>query len=369
MAWKEEAIQTLRSSIEFVERTNKVDMVFGEAVFVSAHQVRVDGETYEGEYLILATGSSPFLPPIKGSEDRKRVLTSDEILCIDELPSSLAIIGGGVIGVEFASYFSMLGVKVCVIEMMDEILPMMDNEFARLMRRSMSGVDFYLGCKVKEITERQVVYTDAKGVEQSLDASLVLLSIGRKANIGGLEPLHLELGPKGVVVDGRMRTSVENIYAIGDVNGKSQLAHSAERMAIVAISNIFGNKDLEMRYDAIPWVVYGNPEASGCGLTETEAKKQGREVVCASAFMRSNGRFLAEQGKKASGLVKLVADAKTLSILGVHMIGPYSSEIIWGASQIIEAGMTVKDIKNTIFPHPSVSEVISACAWALDKRR
>ncbi|WP_320129489.1 dihydrolipoyl dehydrogenase [uncultured Sphaerochaeta sp.] len=365
MAWKEKTVKTLRSGIEFLMKSNKVETAFGEASFVDAHHVSVNGETHECDHLIVATGSSPFVPPIPGSK-LAHVLTSNEILQVSEVPSSLVIIGGGVIGVEFASYFSMIGTKVTVIEMMDEILPMMDGEFAKLMRREMKGVDFHLGCKVGEITEKEVRYTDAKGNAKAIEASLVLMSVGRRPNIAGMENLKLDIDRRGILVNDRMQTNISTIYAIGDVNGRSLLAHSASRMAEVAISNIYGTTKQKMRYNAVPWAVYGSPEAAGCGLTESEVAKQGREVACATVQMRSNGRFLAEQGKRAGGLVKVVSDAKTGCILGIHLLGPYSSEMIWGASALIESELRVQEVKEIIFPHPSVSELIKDACFAID---
>ncbi len=365
MAWKQDTIETLRSGIQFLMKSNKVVVVQGEAKFVDAHHVQVGDTSYEGEHLIIATGSSPAVPPIPG-HDLPNVLTSNEILSLDTLPASLAIIGGGVIGVEFASFFSSVGVKVSVIEMMDEILPMMDAEFAKLMRREMKEVDFHLGCRVTSITGEGVSYTDSKGESKHLASELVLMSVGRRPNIEGLQQLGLDISRSGVVVDERLRTNVPNIHAIGDVNGKSLLAHSASRMAEVVVSNLYGAGGQKMRYHAIPWAVYGIPEAAGCGLTEDEAKRQGRDVVSATTQMRANGRFLAEHGKRAGGLCKVVADKHTKVVLGVHLLGPYSSEMIYGAAAIIEAELRIKDVKEIVFPHPSVSEVIKDTLFAIE---
>jgi dihydrolipoamide dehydrogenase len=332
---------------------------------VDPHTVSVDGTTYTGDYLIIATGSSPVVPPISGAS-LPHVVTSNEILAIEKLPASLAIIGGGVIGVEFASFFSSVGVKVSIVEMMDEILPMMDSEFAKLMRREMKEVDFQLGCRVTEITESGVTYTDAKGKEQKLSADMVLLSVGRRPNTQGMEALGLDISRTGIIVDDTLRTNVPHIYAVGDVNGKSLLAHSASRMAEVVVSNLFGNGGQNMRYHAIPWAVYGIPEGAGCGLTETEAKRKNRNIVSATTQMRSNGRFLAEHGKRAAGLCKVVADAETKVILGIHFLGPYSSEMIYGAAAIIEAELRIKDVKEIVFPHPSVSEIIKDTLFAIE---
>ncbi len=362
MKWKMETIETLRSGIAFLMKSNKVEVVFGEAVFEDNHHIKVNDDTYETDYIILATGSSPFIPPIEGSKG-PNVVTSDEILELKEIPKRLAVIGGGVIGVEFASFFSLLGTKVDVIEMMPEILPMMDGEFAKLLRREMKDVDFHLGCKVTRVLENGVVFLNAKGEEEKVECDLVLMSVGRRANIAGLEPLGLHIERGAVVVNETMQTNVSNIYAIGDINARSQLAHSASRMADVAVDNIFGKRTQVMRYNAIPWAVYGSPEASGCGLTESAAKALGKQVKTATVQMRANGRFLAENGKRATGLVKVVADSETGAVLGVHLLGPYSSEMIWGASALIEAELRVQDVAEVVFPHPSVSELIKdACS-------
>jgi dihydrolipoamide dehydrogenase len=244
---------------------------------------------------------------------------------------------------------------------------MMDPEFAKLIRREMRGVDFFVSAKVTSITADSVVFTDAKGNEKTVAAEMVLMSVGRKPNTEGLEALKLQMDRSAVAVDENLRTSIPHIYAIGDVNGKSLLAHSASRMAEVVIANLYTDKSQKMRYHAIPWALYSSPEAAGCGLTELQAAKEGRPVISATAQMRPNGRFLAEQGKRASGLCKVVADAKTRAILGVHLLGPYSSEIIYGAAAMIEAELRIEDVKEIVFPHPSIAEIIKDTLFALEQ--
>jgi dihydrolipoamide dehydrogenase len=365
MTWKQQTIETLRSGIQFLMKQAKVTVVRGEATCLDAHHVQVADTVYQTEDLIIATGSSPVVPPIPGS-DLDHVMTSNEVLTLKELPESMVIIGGGVIGIEFASFFSTVGVKVTVVEMMDEILPMVDTEFAKLMRREMKEVDFHLSCKVTKITSDAVHYVDAQGVEQSIAAQQVLMSVGRRANTQNLEALHLDIARTGIVVDEYLKTNVPHVYAIGDVNGKSLLAHSASRMADVVIAHLYGERKQRMRYHAIPWAVYSNPEAAGCGLTEQAAKEQGKEIVTATVQMRANGRFLAEQGKRSGGLCKVVADKHTKVILGIHLLGSYSSEIIWGAASIIESELRIQDVKEVVFPHPSVSEVIKDALFSID---
>ena len=226
---------------------------------------------------------------------------------------------------------------------------------------------FYLSSKVTEIKKDGVLFTNEKGESQELKGEMVLLSVGRRPNLEAVKNLKLDINRGGIVVDETLRTNIPNIYAIGDVNGKSLLAHSASRMAEVVVSNLYGKGKQKMRYNAIPWAVYGMPEVAGCGLTEDEAKRQGREVLSATVQMRSNGRFLAENGKRAAGLCKVVVDAKSRAILGVHLLGPYSSEIIYGAAAIIEAELRIEDVKEIVFPHPSVSEIIRDTLYAIEE--
>lgn len=363
MAWKQEVIETLRSGISFLMKKNNVEVVTGEARFLDRNHVAVGEQLYETSNLIIATGSSPFIPPIPGV-DKPLVMTSKDILSITEIPKRLVVIGGGVIGVEFSSLFSTIGSEVTVIEMMDEILPMTDAEFAKLMRRELKSVTFKTSCKVQSITDDGVIYIDAKGREQKVEADAVLLSVGRRPNVAGLEQIGVALERGAVVVDEQMRTNLPGVYAVGDVNGKSLLAHSASRMAEVAVAHMFSTSD-RMRYNAIPWAVYTQPEIAGCGLTEQEALAKGLKIKSASAQMRANGRFLAEHGKRAGGLCKVIADADTGVILGIHMLGAVSSEMIHSASVIIESELRVEDVKQIVFPHPSVSEIIKDVCWEL----
>lgn len=364
MSWKEETIKTLRDGIAFELKNAKVDTVFGEAEILDAHTVHVCEETYSCTDLVLATGSRPFLPPIDGI-DSEYVKTSTDILNMTSLPGRVAVIGGGVIGIEFASYFSMLGTEVAVIEMLDEILPMTDCDIAKIVKREMKGVSFNLGCRVNKIDKDTVWFTDAKQNEKSIQADAILIATGRKANSEVASVLGLELNRnKTIKVDANLRTSVDHVWAIGDVNGLSQLAHSASEMARICAENILGGNEA---FDAvnIPWAVYSNPEVAGCGLTQKKAEDLELEVKTSSFMLRGNGRFLAENGKRAGGLIKVIADAKTETVLGVHMVGSYASEIIWGVSEAVSQHMTKRDILSVVFPHPSVSEAFKTAVEML----
>ncbi|MCB0172115.1 MAG: dihydrolipoyl dehydrogenase [Anaerolineae bacterium] len=355
MARKQKTVETLRRGIAFQMKRHHVEVVQGEATLVDRHTVQVNGSQYRADNIIIATGSSPIQPPIPGA-DQPHVLTSDQILDIDALPESLVIIGGGVIGCEFASFFSSVGVKVAVIEMLPEILPMMDAELAAMLRKSMKGVDFYIGCKVQCIGADNVTY-DQDGKQHTIAADKVLMAIGRKPNVAGLglEKVGVDFDQRGIKVNDKLQTNIPGIYAIGDVNTKSMLAHSASRMGEVAVNNMFGRPDV-MRYQAIPWVVYTMPEIASVGLTETQAAAQGIATQTASLPMTANGRFLAEnEGKR--GLWKVIVDAQTQALLGVHIIGASASELIYGAAAMIEDEFRVQDIEEVVFPHPTVSEL------------
>lgn len=366
MAWKSEVIEALRAGVAFLMKKNQVTVLKGEAEFIGPGRVQVDDVVYEGEHVVIATGSSPLVPPIPGAE-QDHVMTSREILSIEKMPESLVVIGGGVIGIEFASFFSSFGVKVDVIEMLDEIVPFMDRAQAKDFRRAFKKkINFHLGCKVEAIEGHEVKYTDAKGAAQSISAEVVLMSVGRRPNVQdmGLEAAGVEMNRAGIVVDDQLRTNLPNVFAIGDVTGTAQLAHAASRMGEVALDVICGGDD-RVNYDTIPWAIYSLPEAAGCGLTEDQAAERGMAVKTAKLPLRMSGRFLAENGKRAPGEVKVVVDAKTDKLLGVHMIGSVCSEMIFGATAMIEAGMKVADVQKIVFPHPTVGEVLRDTLFAL----
>ncbi len=364
MAWKQEVIETLRKGIAFQMKRFNVEVSKGEAVLTAKDIVASGGKEYKARNIIIGTGSSPVIPPIPGA-DGEKVVTSNEILEIKTMPQKLIIIGGGVIGVEFASYFSSLDVEVTVIEMLPEIIPFMDNDLSKLIRRTMKKVDFRLATKVESISGSTVKVT-RDGKEESLSADLILMSVGRKPNLEslGAGAIGLDVGKKGIKVNEKMQTNLPGVYAIGDVTGESLLAHSASRMGEVAVNTILGKRDL-MRYHAVPWVVYSLPEAAGVGLTEEQAKADNITVKVGKWQMRSNGRFLAEHGKE-NGICKVIVDAKTEAVLGVHMVGGYCSEIIYGAAIAIEAELRVQEMKEIIFPHPTVSEVFKDALWEIE---
>jgi len=381
--WKAEVITKLRFGIESQMKRFGVEVINGRGEILSAPfgenpaKVRLispnGNAEHEGKTILVSTGSVPVLPPIPGAKDNPLLVDSTGLLAVESVPKRLTVIGGGVIGVEFAGLFSALGAEVTVIEMMDEIVPFMDKEQAPLLRRAMKGVDFKLGCKVEKIEGAAVHYTDKKGKAEIKEADLVLMAVGRKSvtDTWGAATAGVDCSPKGVAVDDRMRTNIPGIWAAGDVTGKSLLAHSAYRMAEVAVADILtGNhadgKANHMRYNAVPWAVYGITEAAGVGITEQEAEAKGIAILKAVLPMRVSGRFVAENTLMGQGAVKVIADANDRRILGVHAVGAYASEFIWGGAALIEQEFRIDEVKQLVFPHPTVSELIRDAVWALE---
>jgi dihydrolipoamide dehydrogenase len=363
MARKRKVVETLRKGIAYQMDSHHVEVLNGEASFSDRDALTVNGAMYKGRNVMIATGSSPIRLPIPGA-DKGHVLDSTQALEIAELPRSIVIIGGGIIGLEFASFFSSVGVGVAVIEMLPEILPSFDADIAAMLRKSLPEVTFYLNSKVISIGEKDVAF-NTEGNEKKISADMVLMAVGRRPNTRnlGLEKIGVDFDPQGIKVDDKMRTNLPNLYAVGDVNGKSPLAHSASRMGEVAVNVMFGGRD-RMRYHAIPSVVYTNPEVASAGLTEASAAYQGRKVKVTKLPMRANGRYLAEN-EGAGGICKVLTDVETGVLVGVHMLGPNCSEIVYGAAAMIEAELRVKDVKEIVFPHPTVSEIFKDALWEI----
>lgn len=327
--------------------------------------VKAAEQTVEARSILVCTGSQAVISPIPGL-DASSILTNREILELQEVPQRLTIIGGGVIGMEFASLMNSLGSKVTVIEMQPKILAGIDPEISAMLRNiyTSKGVEFHLGSKVTAIEGDTVAYLTPEGETARTEPGKILLSVGRRANIKGigLENLGIECG-RGINTDSHMRTNIPGVYAAGDVTGFSQLAHTAIREAEVAVDNILG-KDTEMKYDAIPGVVYTNPEVAGVGLTESQAAADGQEISVARLPMQYSGRFVAEN-EAGEGICKMIFDPHTRRLLGVHMMGNPCSEIIPSACIAITNGLTAEDFARTVLPHPSVSEILKETASCL----
>ena len=359
---KTKVVRKLVAGIKMKMEAANVAVVRGEAVIERGCEqgvtIACDGQLYEAKKLLICTGSEAFIPPIPGIECNEAVLTNREMLALTEAPESLVVIGGGVIGMEFASFCNSLGIPVTVIEMMPEILGGMDKEVAEMLRGiyAKRGVKFCLQCKVTRVEGNIVHYTNAEGCEQQCEGDKILLSIGRKPLLKdyGLENVAVEV-ERGIKVNAQMQTSLPNVYAAGDVTGFSMLAHTASREAEVAVNHILGIRDC-MEYNAIPGVVYTNPEVACVGLTEEQAAAAGIGYSLRKLPMTYSGRFVAEN-EGQTGLCKVLVSADG-KVLGVHMLGNSSSEFICAACMAITNGLTVEQLQRTVFPHPTVSEIL-----------
>lgn len=369
---KNRVVRRLVGGVGAKMRAGGIQVVKGCAMIEgrSAEGIKIscNGEETLAANLLICTGSEAFVPPIPGlKEAGDTVLTNREILALKEQPKSLVIIGGGVIGMEFASLFNSLGSQVTVIEMLPEILGGLDKELSAMLRDvyAKRGVEFNLSCKVTKIDGNNVTYVDAEGNEHTATGDKILVSVGRRPVTAGfgLEKLGVELERGGIKVDNKMRTNIPGVFAAGDVTGFSLLAHTASREGEVVVNNLTGRDDV-MRYNAIPGVVYTNPEISGVGLTEEAAKAKGVAYKIATLPMAYAGRFVAEN-EGGNGVCKVLVGEKYGEVLGVHMLGNPSSEMIYGACMAIEAEMTLKELEEVVFPHPTVSEIFKETAFAI----
>ena len=376
---KDKVVKKLVGGVKVKMREASVEVVRGEAVIQGKTgdviTIVSGDQAFEARNLLVCTGSEAAVPPIPGLREGlgDTVLTNREILALEQRPESLVVIGGGVIGMEFASFFNSIGTQVTVVEMLPKILGPMDDEISAMLQSQYAkkGVEFHLSCKVTAVEGNDVVYEDPDGNICRATGEKILGSVGRRANIQGfgLENIGVEFAlnpagrPYGIKVDDHMRTNVPGVYAAGDVTGFSMLAHTASREGEVAVNGILGKAD-RMRYNAIPGVVYTNPEVAGVGVTEAEAEKKGLDCVVLKLPMAYAGRFVAEN-ERGEGLCKVIAGREDHKVLGVHMLGNPCSEMIHGACIAIEQGMTVEQLKEVVFPHPTVSEILKETVFTL----
>lgn len=361
IARKSKVVRKLVLGVKSKLTSNNVTVINGEATILDKNKICCGEEIYECDNLILCTGSETFIPPISGI-DTVNYWTHREALDNKELPASLAIVGGGVIGMEFASFFNSLGVKVTVIEMMDEILGGMDKELSALLRADYAkrGITFLLSTKVVSLAQSEegvlVSYENADGAG-NVTAEKLLMSVGRRPVTKGfgLENLNLQRTERGsILVNGQMESSLPGVYVCGDLTGFSLLAHTAVREAEVAVHAILGKTDT-MSYCAIPGVVYTNPEIAGVGQTEESLIAKGIAYRAVKLPMAYSGRFVAEN-EGVNGVCKvLLGDDDT--ILGAHVLGNPASEIITLAGMAIEMKLKAAEWKKIVFPHPTVAEI------------
>ena len=371
---KTKVVKKLVGGIKVQMRNAGVEVVAASALIkgksAEGFEIEADENIFEARNILICTGSEAAVPPIPGLREGlgTTVVTNREILALEQQPESLVVIGGGVIGMEFASFFNSIGTKVTVVEMLPKILGPLDDEISAMLQAQYQkkGVEFHLSCKVVAVEGNEVVYEDPEGNTCRAAGDRILVSVGRRANFQGigLENIGVELAlnpagrPYGIKVDDRMQTNVPGVYAAGDITGFSMLAHTASREGEVAVNNILGKED-HMRYNAIPGVVYTNPEVAGVGLTEAEAP----DALVLKLPMAFSGRFVAEN-ERGEGICKVIVDKDSHKVLGVHMLGNPCSEIIQSGCIAIEQGMTVEQLKEVVFPHPTVSEILKETVFS-----
>ena len=364
-ARKNAVVEQLRGGVESLLSHKLITLVRGKASFKDAHTVVVGDDEYTADYIIRATGSVSASLPVPGA-DLEGVLTSKEILDMEELPKKLCVIGGGVIGLEFASIFNSFSCEVTVLEYCKEILPRFDTDLAKRLKQCLSkkGIDINTQSQVLSISKEDDQYKVTflrKGKEESVVADKVLMAVGRKANVDSLNLAEagVEFGPRGVVVNEVMQTSQPHIYAVGDINGKMMLAHAAIFQGLVALDHMMG-VDNDIDLSVMPAAVFTSPEAASVGKTEDECKEAGIKVKCLKSFFRANGKAVTMG--ETEGFCKVIVEEETGLLLGCHLFGPHSSDIVQEICALISRKSTLKQLQDIIHTHPTLTEVIQSAA-------
>lgn len=364
-ARKNAVVEQLRGGVEGLLAHKNITLVRGNASFKDQHTVVCDGVEHTAEHIIIATGSVSASLPIPGA-DLPGILTSKEILDVEDVPHRLCVIGGGVIGLEFASVFRSFGSEVTVLEYCKDILPRFDTDLAKRLKQSLGkrGIEINTQAQVTGISnegpEYKVTYL-RKGKEECVVADKVLMAVGRKANVASLNlaDVGIDFTPRGIAVDERtMQTNVPHIYAVGDINGKMMLAHAATFQGIVALDHIM---DVENDIDlsVMPAAVFTSPEAASVGMTEDECKEKGIPVKCLKSFFRANGKAVTMG--ETDGFCKLVvSDTPEKTLLGCHLYGPHASDIVQEACALISCKATLGQFKDIIHTHPTLTEVLQS---------
>jgi dihydrolipoamide dehydrogenase len=356
---KNRVVATLGNGVKGLLKRAGVDVITGQGRLVSRNTVEVGDTRYEANNILLATGSRPMVPPIPGIQS-EHTLDSNSVFDLQKVPKSIAIVGGGYIGLEFACFFREIGSEVQVFEMLPDIAAGADGEIATRMLRILTqkGIQFHLSAKVLRIEGHTLHFAAPDGKESSIEADYILNSTGRRPNVEdlGLETVGVDFTPRGIKTSDQGKTSVPGIWACGDVTGRRMLAHAATREGFVAVNNMFGEKD-RIRYTALPAVVYTHPEVAMVGRTEEELKSAGIKYKKSTVPMVVAGRYLVEH-EDPTGFVKVLVGAEFGEILGVHAIGDASSEFIVAAAGMVETEMTAAHAGKLIFPHPTVSEAL-----------
>ena len=359
---KEAVVKQLREGVEMLMGAPGITAIKGEASLKDANTIVVDGEEYSAKNIIIATGSAPRGLPIEGAD---LAMTSDDILAMETLPGSLCIVGGGVIGMEFAAVFSTFGVEVTVIEYCKEILPPFDKDVAKRLKTVLSkrGIKIITSAAVNGIIkgdEGLTVTYELKGKPQSVTAEKVLMSVGRQPVLPqGLDAVGVTVGRRGIEVDDNMMTNVKGVYAIGDVNGRMMLAHAASAQGQRALHAILGKTD-NIKLDIVPSAVFTVPELAMVGLTEEQCAERGLDVTVKKSFFRSNGKAVSMN--ETDGLLKMIVDNATRQIVGCHICGAHAADLIQEVVTAMNAGATVDLLASSIHGHPTLSEVTLTAA-------
>ena len=359
---KEAVVKQLREGVEMLMGAPGITAIKGEAMLKDANTVVVNGEEYSAKNIIIATGSAPRGLPIEGAD---LAMTSDDILAMETLPKSLCIVGGGVIGMEFAAVFSTFGVEVTVIEYCKEILPPFDKDVAKRLKTVLSkrGIKIITSAAVNGITQGEdgmTVTYELKGKPQSVTCEKVLMSVGRQPVLPqGLDAVGITVGRRGIEVDDNMMTNVPGVYAIGDVNGRMMLAHAASAQGLRALHAIMGKAD-DIKLDIVPSAVFTVPELAMVGLTEEQCAEKGLDVMVKKSFFRSNGKAVAMN--ETDGLLKMIVDNATRQIVGCHICGAHAADLIQEVVTAMNAGATVDLLARSIHGHPTLSEVMLTAA-------
>ena len=347
-------VPQLRQGVEGILSNPNITLVREKGVFIDAHTV----SGYTAPNIIVATGSSPKMPPIAGA-DSPRVVDSTGLLQLKEMPRRLCIIGAGVIGMEFASVFKRFGSEVTVIEFLKECLPALDGDIAKRLRKQMEkeGIAFNLQCGVKQIADSEVFFENKKGQTESVEADVILVATGRKPNVSAdFANAGFDYDEcKGIATDENLQTTVEGIYAIGDVNGKQMLAHAAEMQGIHVVNRILGKQD-NIRFEVMPAAIFTNPEAACVGPTEDQLKEAGTPFECHKSFYRANGKALAMG--ETEGMVKLCTAPGEGRILSAHIFGAHAADLVQEVTAYITLGATLQQLRETVHIHPTLSEVL-----------
>ena len=366
-ARKDAVVKRMSGGVEALLKKRKVTILRDKAVLTGAHSFKAEGKEYTADKIILATGSEPIRIPIPGI-DKEGVMNSDGVLASEKLPESVVIIGGGVIGIEFATLYASFGKKVVVVEALPRILNTLDEDVSATMAGVLAkkGVEIHVGAKVTEIKDGLTVVFDENGKISEAAGDVVVVAIGRGPVTRdlGFEAAGVKMTDRGFVeVNDKMETSVPNIYAIGDITGKIQLAHVASAQALVAAANAAG-QNKKMAYNIVPSCIYTTPEIAAVGLTEAEAKAKGLSVKTGNFSTAGNGRSVILNCTE--GFVKLVTEAATGEILGATIVAPHATDMIAEVAAAMKAEATVEEIADTIHPHPTVSEIVMEAAHDVD---